>query len=324
MSGFRQVFLGAIVAMVSSFIILGSLMMAFTEDGIRTSISFGPTSTYSPQISLATVRPGEPTPTAGPVVQPKEANTYLPIAAECTFPSEWIAIEVQVGDSLESLAAQHGATVAELMEGNCLYADGLVVGSILRVPLFIAPTPTSTPTEIPTEPPKPTKAPTRCYPPRNWSVYIVKPKDTLYSIGRAYGISWVELKTANCLPTTTIRVGQRLYVPYRPPVVQPTLQATNTSVPPTAPPPASATPVSPTPIPATPTATSIPPTPTNTPTAPVASTDTPVPPSPTSAPPSATPIPPTREPPPPTQETPPPVVLERTSVPPSPTSEPPE
>lgn len=72
------------------------------------------------------------------------------------------------------------------------------------------PTPTFTPTPLPT----PTTIPTPyCPPPYGWSVYIVKPGDTLSSIAFRYRTTVETLMYANCLTSADLKQGQRLYVP---------------------------------------------------------------------------------------------------------------
>lgn len=93
----------------------------------------------------------------------------------------------------------------------------------------------------------PTSTSTPCAPPTGWVVYLVQSGDTLYDIGLRYGMKARAIQDANCLPDSTILVGQQIYVPY----ILPT--STSTSVPFTPTPPQTNTPTpvtpSPTPIP---------------------------------------------------------------------------
>ena len=57
------------------------------------------------------------------------------------------------------------------------------------------------------------RTPIPCGAPRGWIIYVVQPGDTLYHLGQVYGIPYTEIQNANCLSTTSLRVGQRLYVP---------------------------------------------------------------------------------------------------------------
>jgi LCP family protein required for cell wall assembly len=63
-----------------------------------------------------------------------------------------------------------------------------------------APTPTSS-----TPPP--------CVPPLDWGIHVVQDGNTLYSLASRYGTDVETLMWVNCLNTSTVFVGQRLYVP---------------------------------------------------------------------------------------------------------------
>ena len=55
-----------------------------------------------------------------------------------------------------------------------------------------------------------------CQRPQNWVAYTVARNDTLSSLGQRTGTSWQQIQSANCLTSTTIFAGQRLYVPFIP------------------------------------------------------------------------------------------------------------
>jgi LysM repeat protein len=64
--------------------------------------------------------------------------------------------EVQQGETLGSIAAQHGVSVSTIKEANSLASDNLKVGQSLRIPVGTAtPEPTLTPTITPTPSPGP-------------------------------------------------------------------------------------------------------------------------------------------------------------------------
>jgi LysM repeat protein len=99
------------------------------------------------------------------------------------------------------------------------------------------PTPVPTPTQSPspTQPPSPTATaqptPTRlCIVPSTWRLYTVQPGDTLTSLAVRYGTTVSAIVDANCLSSTGIYAGQRLYLPAQP-VVTPIPPAT--PIPPT-------------------------------------------------------------------------------------------
>lgn len=81
------------------------------------------------------------------------------------------------------------------------------------------PTPTRTRTPIPTRTrtPIPTRTPTAppatCNPPWGWTIYIVQPGDTLTRLAQLTSTTVSQIMQANCLQTTVLYVGQRLYLP---------------------------------------------------------------------------------------------------------------
>jgi LysM repeat protein len=96
------------------------------------------------------------------------------------------------------------------------------------------PTQTATPTvtalvtatQNPTETPVPMPTATRvCIVPSSWRLYTVQRGDTLSRLAVRYGTSVSAIVDANCLSSTSLYVGQRLYLP---------AQAVVTPIPPTA------------------------------------------------------------------------------------------
>lgn len=60
-----------------------------------------------------------------------------------------------------------------------------------------------------------------CPQPGGWTVYVVKPTDSLLRLSMIYDLSVEELQAANCMGSrTTIRPGDRLYVPVLPTTTQ--------------------------------------------------------------------------------------------------------
>lgn len=102
------------------------------------------------------------------------------------------------------------------------------------------PQPTPSETLVPTASDTATRTPVPCYPEMRWPVYTVRRGDTLYNIARLTGTTYPRLMAANCLTSTLIRTGQRLFVP-RLPVVTKTFTPT----------PVTPTPVTPTTAPPT-------------------------------------------------------------------------
>ncbi len=85
--------------------------------------------------------------------------------------------------------------------------------------------PTATPSATrPPATPTPTRTsllPTVCYPPANWVAYTVQRGDTLTSLALRTRTTVPALMQANCLRTSLLLVGQRLYVPSLPYVTPP-------------------------------------------------------------------------------------------------------
>lgn len=92
-----------------------------------------------------------PTATSEPIVAPTNTaigsnagTTTLPTptdlprineANNCTIPSGWVAYEVQPGDTLYGIGQLSGATVEDLVAGNCLEnPDTIEVGQTLYIP----------------------------------------------------------------------------------------------------------------------------------------------------------------------------------------------
>lgn len=287
----REVITGLLAALISILIIGGSLVISFSENAeeIAQLSSPTPTDTFtiSPTVIVETLRPGEPTLTPSPTPLPPSA-TSTSTTFQCQYPAGWIAITVNQGDTLESLALTYNTTPEALIEGNCLYIEEVSPGSQLYVP---KPIESLTPTKTSTRKPKATRCPG---PPHGWVLYTVKKGDTLYSLSQAFGVSISEIQAANCMGySTLIYAGEKIWLPNVPtktPAVSPTPTPSFTISPTTSPTMTDTVTATPTNTPTstptdTPTSTSTPtPMPTDTPTstntATPEPTDTPIPPYP--------------------------------------------
>lgn len=254
----RQVALGILAAITSIVVVLGSLLLAFAEGGegeafVRTP-KMTSTSTELPvRTPLTTLRPDQQSTlqvyTATLVASPTETSA-------CPMPAGWLAVTVQPGETLESLAQTYGISLQRLMEANCLLTNRIQAGILIYVPAPPAATPT------PTEALTPTETAVPCGAPSDWVSYRVKSGDTLYSLATATGTTVPALQFANCMGASTrLLAGQIIYLPKLPPTATPQATASLTATP-TLP-----TPISITFTPST-TSTSTPPSsPTSTPTA---------------------------------------------------------
>jgi LysM repeat protein len=277
MFGLNSVILGGLAAGLSVVIVLGSMLLAFTEGVESESIESFPTleslDTITPPPPPAT--PTDIPPTIPPAITitltdlPTLTPTTVMITAEdpeqCDPPPGWLPYTITSADTLNKLAEAAGLTPQELADANCLEESRLIPDTIIYLP----PPPTEIPPEIP-----PSET---CGPPSNWVIYIVQRGDTLFSIAQRVNSTVSQLKNANCLTSNTIRTGQKLYVPYQPAPLPPPTEAPPTQAPPSATP----TEVVPTQPPPSDTPTEVPPT-----QAPPSATPTEVP--PTQPPPTAT------------------------------------
>ncbi len=76
------------------------------------------------------------------------------------------------------------------------------------------PTSTRTATRQSTRLPTATASPVPCGPPASWVVYVVQHGDSLYRLSQIYAVSIDNLQKANCMgDSTSLRTGQKLYVP---------------------------------------------------------------------------------------------------------------
>lgn len=261
MSGLRQAGLGILTAAFSTILIFGSMLLALTEGGYHAALAL--TSTPGSLPPANTPKAGEPTFTPSPSPLPSPSPTIQGGILCTSTPPDWIPHEVLPGETLSEIAQAYAVSEEALRIANCLSLDTLLAGSVL----FVPPPPSATSTNT-IQPPTPTtKRPrSECSgPPKSWVPYTVKRGDTLFRIALAYGLSVDLLQAANCLSSTTIRVGQVLYVPNVPtrtPLATATFQPTQT-------PPPTSTSTSP-----PPTATSMP---TSTPSPTIPPTDAPLP-----------------------------------------------
>jgi LysM repeat protein len=120
--------------------------------------------------------------------------------------------KVQGGDTLSTIAQEHGITTRELMEANGLKRGSLIrIGQVLKIPK--AAKSVQTTTKSPVAKKGKEKAQT--------ALYTVQSGDTLFSIARKYHTPLEDLMSLNGIsPTDIIRPGQQLKIPgvsYRPP-----------------------------------------------------------------------------------------------------------
>jgi len=151
--------------------------------------------TTQPTLNFATGLPPAPTPIGtdnGPTLG--GIGTYI----------------VQPGETLSSIAARYGSSVLTLARLNGIVNPQLIrVGQVLAVPGPGNNT-NGRPPLLPTsKPPSPTMT------------YIVRPGDTLYSIGAQFHVTVTTLVNLNDIADTNlIYVGQVLVIPVKLPITQ--------------------------------------------------------------------------------------------------------
>ncbi|PWH19048.1 MAG: hypothetical protein DDG59_04300 [Anaerolineae bacterium] len=238
--------------MVSLVVVLGSLVLSLSEGGLLRLNSgsnepLAPTMPQEVTVASETVLELLPSATFTPLPTQTATNTAVPTPT-CAYPAGWVRTTLPTELPLESLALQYGLSSDAILQANCLTAEQLSANSAIYLPPATI-TPTATATEKPRKP-KATEPSggAQCGPPPNWVIYIVQKGDTLYKIAVQSGTSVAALQWANCLGTSsTLRVGQRLYVPRLPQGALPT--ATQKSPKPTSPSGPGVTPIVITPLP---------------------------------------------------------------------------
>ena len=103
---------------------------------------------------------------------------------------------VKAGDTLSTIASRYGVSVVRLKRANRLSGDSLRIGDRLEIPTQVTVS----------------DAPKRVAQSRT---HRVRSGESLYTIGKRYGVSVDRIKAANGLRRNTIRVGQELVIPAR-------------------------------------------------------------------------------------------------------------
>lgn len=136
--------------------------------------------------------PVEPTyvPTSAPqVVQP-----VVPAAQAPGVTQEYV---IKPGDTFYSIGKQFGVAMKAIAEANpSVQPTRLQVGQKIVIP---APAPAATPAVVPSA--------------SGEVIYTVVSGDTLSKIATKHGTTWQAIQELNNLPTTSIKVGQKLKIP---------------------------------------------------------------------------------------------------------------
>lgn len=156
---------------------------------------------------IPTAIPPTPDGNLRPTVTLFPTDGPTPDPAATAAPAWYTIYVVQVGDTLDEIAREHGTTVQILVELNDISDPGRIdPGQEIKIP-----SPYPTPTLTPTVTPQPTFTPL----PTNFPVtYTVQAGDTLYTIAALYGVSVVELAQVNGVADyENLTVGQVLTIP---------------------------------------------------------------------------------------------------------------
>lgn len=146
------------------------------------------------------------------------------------------ALSINVSDFATDTGAYNLLVKLEDGDSGRLLAESAALPIILSAP---SPTPTNTPTPTYTATATPTASNTpdmtatriaSCVPPEDWVEYTIQRGDALFDIALESGSTVDELMTINCLDTTILSIGHRIWVPQLPATGTPTPAPVESSV----------------------------------------------------------------------------------------------
>ena len=205
MQSLRQLGAGIVIGIVSAVLVIGGVFLSLAEtfSPFSTPTQIPPTlqltfPTITPSLAITPSETPTVTQTQTQIASETASLTLAPLATCAPAPAGWIQIVITPGDTIYSIAQRYRTTTDNLSAANCLRTLDLPVGYVLLVPPVQA-----TVTAVP------------CGPFAGWvRTYIVQHGDNLFRIGLSYGVTVTQLQRANCMgSSTTIFVGQRLWVP---------------------------------------------------------------------------------------------------------------
>lgn len=138
---------------------------------------------------------------------PIDGEDYTDIAANTRTVTTTTTHDVQRGETIFGISHKYGITSEQLLEANPSLKNGLKAGQTINIPVTTAEAVPARAVSASTDlEPKPAVAETEGY--------IVKKKETFYSIAVAHGVSVAALEAANP-GVTSLREGQVLNIPVK-------------------------------------------------------------------------------------------------------------
>jgi LysM repeat protein len=209
----RQIIWGIILILVSSALLFGILSLSQAEGITRLS-----TSTQLPASTLAGLVSPTPNATSTPVII-YTCPTSVPLSCP-TYVIPTLPPTPPPTSTIPTLppALSPTSAISTLPPTPSPTRTAVMLPSIPVTPLPSA-TPTPGSSQAIFYSPTPTHTGVSCGAPRSWVIYVVQKGDTLYHLGKIYGIPYTEIQRANCLDNFNIRIGQLLYVPPWTPII---------------------------------------------------------------------------------------------------------
>jgi len=199
MPGMRDFGNALTTALLSILLTVGALSISLVGFAPEEETSLTATAPMQPlPVTATNTFPPTLTPLVAADTPTITATNTLPSSVTCPQPAGWIAIIVQAGDTLDSLAGRYRIAREIFIANNCLIGnESLIIGKFIYVPAA------------------PTSTVMACSPgAAGWiPAHVVKSGDTFFNIGGRYGYSAAQIKAVNCRISDLIFIGETLWVP---------------------------------------------------------------------------------------------------------------
>lgn len=130
----------------------------------------------------------------------------------------YIKHKVEPKETLYALSRKYGVPVPQIIDANTNIESGITIGQVVYVPRK-GKSPASAGASVASPPNAATPGSTLLKTSRTYTVnesgqkiHVVEPKQTLYSLSRMYGVTTVDIKKWNNLPSDNISIGAGLIV----------------------------------------------------------------------------------------------------------------